>query len=677
MKINDLELVPLADLPILPESQWAYLIAADPALKKAGRVYLPDISAAAAAVGAEVGKIVSEGRIQINASLAAMQLYFEVLSQQAADQADFILASLGYIPPVDYQGGILVESARTTVTYQGTVYAANQSYIPFTTTADFDPAKWRVIQGVTYADIALNGGDAVGVDPGTGRSVKLSEFLSHDIRPEWFFIGNDRQRIQSALDWAGILYAATGIPRRVVLDGSYVVDTNPASSAVTGEYAAGKVCLNVSSGTTVCGTGKVTLAAGDYGTASGAIFGNWTGAIQNVHFKDLTIDGNRSGVTSGLSNVNLLDGTNITYEGVTSINAAAGGIYTRGTIGNGYCCRNVKVLDCTVLNCGYIGIQVERADGLLISGNTVDGTGDNGIDIYGNDAAGGQYNAGIGRAIRVVANDVRNTAMAGLFLESMGNAIVSQNCFTANASYAIFCNRINSGALEFLISTNLIKGNGATTRGIQFKNTVGQASVRDNRFSDCVASFRVEGVQYVNFGRNTHARISKEIFEAPLAVNRMFRCLVERQVFELNIDATGMPQLHSPNDNPNRTPNRIAQTTFESGLFSLASQSEQLQNYTKREFPASTFPSTGIYARFNVDAPGETSMYIAGANEPAVGDYALIGGVSYQFVARVATATWTLRRYDTPSGTFLAGDFTSALNAPQTVRTKYPGWWSN
>lgn len=58
-----------------------------------------------------------------------------------------VIANLGFFPPVDYTTGLTVDSRNFTVTYNGVVYAAQPSAVPFTTGA-WNAAQWYPIQNV-------------------------------------------------------------------------------------------------------------------------------------------------------------------------------------------------------------------------------------------------------------------------------------------------------------------------------------------------------------------------------------------------------------------------------------------------------------------------------------------------------------------------------------------------
>ncbi|MGK5012157.1 hypothetical protein [Janthinobacterium sp. MDB2-8] len=87
-------------------------------------------------------------------------------------------ATLGYLPPVEYAAGLLMKIATQTVQYGDNTYAPILLKLPFTTSGTFEADKFRLIQGLTSADLALPTG-AAGVGYGT-RTVDaaLREFPS-------------------------------------------------------------------------------------------------------------------------------------------------------------------------------------------------------------------------------------------------------------------------------------------------------------------------------------------------------------------------------------------------------------------------------------------------------------------------------------------------------------------
>lgn len=76
--------------------------------------------------------------------------------------ANAVLGGIGYVPPVTYAAGILMNLTTKTVEYAGEVYAPKLANIPFTTTTwATDSAKFRLIQGVASTDLAASGGSSL------------------------------------------------------------------------------------------------------------------------------------------------------------------------------------------------------------------------------------------------------------------------------------------------------------------------------------------------------------------------------------------------------------------------------------------------------------------------------------------------------------------------------------
>ncbi len=72
-----------------------------------------------------------------------------------------VAAGYGYQVPVPYSAGLSMTNASQTVSYDGQVYAPIQSQLPFTTGSAFEPAKFRLIQGVSGADLSGPNGAAM------------------------------------------------------------------------------------------------------------------------------------------------------------------------------------------------------------------------------------------------------------------------------------------------------------------------------------------------------------------------------------------------------------------------------------------------------------------------------------------------------------------------------------
>lgn len=81
-------------------------------------------------------------------------------------QMNTIIQGTGFKAPVPYSAGITITDETTTVSYDGSVYAAQPSKLPFTTGPTFDPTKFRLIQGVAGAVLAaVDGSTLIGHGP--------------------------------------------------------------------------------------------------------------------------------------------------------------------------------------------------------------------------------------------------------------------------------------------------------------------------------------------------------------------------------------------------------------------------------------------------------------------------------------------------------------------------------
>lgn len=142
--------------------------------------------------GAALVRYVENGRSYLSAMpdvIAASALVQDAIDGVVADaesEISAIVNGLGYLPPVAFTSGLNVDSSRFTVTYSGVTYAPVADAVPFTTTGTFNPAQWRVIQGVTSSDLASaddgKGAALVGfVQAGAGAVARTAQAKMRDI----------------------------------------------------------------------------------------------------------------------------------------------------------------------------------------------------------------------------------------------------------------------------------------------------------------------------------------------------------------------------------------------------------------------------------------------------------------------------------------------------------------
>lgn len=271
--------------------------------------------------------------------------------------------------------------------------------------------------------------------------------------------GNDdfdnRKPIQDTIDAANARYLSTGVIQTVLVpEGVYKMST--VNLIPTGSSTAyGIVSLKLLSGINLVGNGTLTVFDNAYGAgAFYRIIGSDRGAaVSDVSIKGITLDGNSSNQISSVqcSNLVLEAANNILINGIRSINANGNGIMIRGIIGNPM--TNVRIVNNYVYNCTSIGIQSSQFNGLVISGNTVDKTSNNCIDIYGDTNVSASKSNGVNFSI--IGNTVRNSSIAGIFPETVANGTIVGNSIY-NCPEGIHVNRIRSIPKNIIISSNSI-----------------------------------------------------------------------------------------------------------------------------------------------------------------------------------------------------------------------------
>jgi hypothetical protein len=224
----------------------------------------------------------------------------ETQRENIQDAADLVLAGAGYAVPVAYTSGLSMTLQTQTVTYDGAVYAPIQSELPFTTSGTFETAKFRLIQGVSGADLAAPTGSAlVGfAASGAGAGSRTLEAKSREIVSLTDFHANGVSGAMvtgdGVTDCAGG-YAAALATGAIVFEppGTFLINSKIAIPSGAIMRGAGVEATTVRSG--VIGDSLF------YTTASAAGF---------IHMSDKTIDGN--GLTGASGNghaINFIDPT--------------------------------------------------------------------------------------------------------------------------------------------------------------------------------------------------------------------------------------------------------------------------------------------------------------------------------------------------------------------------------
>lgn len=307
MSINLNNGIPEADLPVKNPSGAARIRYVDGDGKSYSSA-MPDVTAAAALVQDAIDGVVASAEAEIGV----------------------IVNGMGYLPPVAFTSGLNVDSSRFTVTYDGVTYAPVADAVPFTTNGTFNPAQWRVIQGISAADLAAAGGAGlVGyMSPSAGSVLRdLGDFAGD------FYSVKDAGAIGDGVtDDTEALRAAfsSGRSRVLIPPGTYIFEGDidiPAGVSIIGSGRNSTILRQVSSGGIVFGPvsgesnyGMDTLnisgvrfeaGAEDCGTAIRMIYEGGSGfASPGPVFTDVEIVPSAPGTwwTRGVYGTNVRDG---------------------------------------------------------------------------------------------------------------------------------------------------------------------------------------------------------------------------------------------------------------------------------------------------------------------------------------------------------------------------------
>ncbi|ALA45100.1 tail protein [Enterobacter phage phiEap-1] len=484
---------------------------------------------------------------------------------------------------------------------------------------------------------------------------------------------DDRVAIQAAIDQAAENYISGNGPTTVVISAKHNVSLNPLSGGIPGEISAGRAVFNMRSGVTVTGNGSINLIKNFTGTTSGAVFTNWTGPANNIRIHNITIDCGyvKGDAMRGISAVNIVDSWYPDLFKVKAYRVSNNGLTLRkayGVDGSDYGCAHGRIESCVVDSTYYIGIQCERPMGVLITANTVLNTGDNAIDVEGNQA--GVTSGGFGANVLITNNELYNSKN-GIFVESMGNTKVDHN-YIYGAGIGIIFNRINSGSFYNSCIGNSIEGTTADAGyGIRFINQIGRITVSDNfilrrKYGIAFA----DRIDRMTIGVNTFAGIGDTIlyFDKVPSGNSLIRSTIARQNYQGG-QTSGIPYPTSPRGCPFNYPNRMASTVDYVDVHFLDYNSPGEVNYKRSESDISPIVAWGNkYARYGALTPGYTSI---GGNHGFVGEYLEINNKLYQIYNVTASMT-EVTKWDGAS--FTSGNFTTDFPTGGHVVTRRVQW---
>jgi hypothetical protein len=305
--------------------------------------------------------------------------------------------------------------------------------------------------------------------------------------------------IQNAIDYlysigGGILKFSAG--KTYLLEAlPYYTDAGP----VLGAH-----CIKLKDGVILEGEGSssvLKLKNGAYGP--GAFFRMISSKdgtrLSNSGLYNIAIDGNVANQVASVqcSNVVLEALTNVFAVRVLSYNCNGNGIMIRGTTTqyatNILFCQNV------VSGCTSIGIQSSQFNGLVIADNSVSSTGDNLIDIYGENGTVSTH----GNRFIVHGNNVSG-GLTGVFCETVSQGIVGVNT-VQSCSVGIIVNRINGMPRSVKICDNMII---ACQIPVRITGDCYSVSITENTLDN----FSSSGIQLGGGGNCSYIDVSRNTF---------------------------------------------------------------------------------------------------------------------------------------------------------------------
>ena len=491
--------------------------------------------------------------------------------------------------------------------------------------------------------------------------------------------------------------AMNSVITELYVEGEYEVKLDRVTYAGKGTGIAIKLRSNIR----IYGPGTIRLIGGQSGSC--AVMANPTDSIDNCILEGITIDGNRDNNTGNIANAILFGATNSHYRGVYSKRSGYVGLMIRG-VGT----RDNSVSACKVEDSDYIGIQCQRHEGLHVVNNTVRNSGDNGIDLEGNDNIGGVTNLGFGKQM-VIAGNVVDNANSGLFIESTGQVLAYGN-FLYNTNVGVFVNRIDSGSYMNGIHSNIIinmpwvsgyvydagdrivtgskvyectiGGTSAvapshasgtakdgtlewkflrtlpSNYGMRFNNNVGKGLVTNNHIRGFLYGVRlVSAASYLVFKDNYFSDIQKYLFAPATGANSFIKSQIGENFYE-GTQSGGFPKTIAPTTESPTYSTRVFNVGVKSAIsLETASALRDVFYYKTSNTDSTRSGWGGAFAIFN---SGETKIYTP-TNQPATGDYVKINGTFY-YVQANAGGELTIR-----NASKVAGDYTTALNASYPV----------
>jgi parallel beta-helix repeat protein len=461
---------------------------------------------------------------------------------------------------------------------------------------------------------------------------------------------DDTTAIQNAVNAGSVIYFTGGK--------TYIVSpqslTNP-----DGGYG---ICINVASNKTLMMYGA-TIKQKNGTSGVGGVISN-TAAVSNVSIYGGTVDGNEANTTANMNGILLLNATNCRIQDVHALNTRFIGIGIRnpGSPAVAYGLNTIQ--GNYISNCLYIGIQCLRPIlGVKILNNTIYFTGDNAIDIEANNTGAGV--GGDGDQIIITGNSTFST-LNGIFLESVGNAIVSDNTIKNFTSNGIYLNRINSGSGYNIISNNKISD--SSGHGIYVNNTSGYSLIEGNLFKTLAYSIYCSAAATnLSIGKNLHTNIGACLVGIPQDTNQLVFTKMEGQDV-IGTRSSGIPFTCSPLSNTNNSPNRAFTVSISPAYILGAGSASATLVAEYQDGNTGTLISNPAWSgAYSVYTGGDT--LVAPTISMNVGYYVTINGTLFLVYSSPSGGVFAIR-----SATGVAGNYTATTNGAYTWVEYWPQW---
>ncbi|MCK5614624.1 right-handed parallel beta-helix repeat-containing protein [Candidatus Pacearchaeota archaeon] len=465
--------------------------------------------------------------------------------QQVPSPSKAIADAKLFKPSIPWTPTTLVTDATQAYSDSGNDYAPQPSLLPFTTGATFTASNWYLIQGITeteletvidtrltesYATMSVALADTAAV---IGAKFSVDDYAAGHISGvlffEWVaaatgtddggsFIDHDTLSLQAKQNFpeiitinmfgaatilsdsvtniqAAIDYAEGSTDRKTVSanDGTYTVTQSNYVSQIGGPT--GVFCIMMKSGVWFKGTSKfgtvIKLADSQGGPGTfGRIIASQDGSrLSNARISHLTVDGNKDNQVANTQYSNMLieASDDVEVSDTHHLNCNGNGIMVRGVNDDNavLIASNIRILRNDIDDATSIGIQSTHFTDLQIRGNRVVNTTNNCIDINGNDEHTIPSTTADSLGWIIDGNIVGNSDVAGIFPETVGSGICSNN-HIAFCDEGIHVNRIDGEPVQNALKNNNIL---SCPIGIIVSGDTGGVDIQHNTINESTIAY--------------------------------------------------------------------------------------------------------------------------------------------------------------------------------------------